>query len=82
MQVIPHQTHQPLITKTPFDQISNLERMKAALDKNKPESQLFQEECKDLKLKVRMSVTRLLADFRFSVRERLSEQLIRKHQEK
>ena len=76
MQVIPHTPHKPLVTRTPFDQLSNLDRLKDALEKDKPESQLFQEECKDLKLKVKMSVTRLLNDFRFAVRERFSQQLI------
>ena len=76
MQVIPHTPHKPLVTRTPFDQMSNLERLKEALEKDKPESQLFQEECKELKLKVRQSVFRLFTDFRFGVREQMSIQLI------
>ena len=76
MQVIPHQTHKPLVTRTPFDQMSNLDQFKQSLDKTKSEVELFQEECKELKIKVRTAVIRVLADFRFNVREKLSTQLI------
>jgi len=76
MQVIPHTPHKPLVTRTPFDQMSNLERLKEALEKDKPESQLFQEECKELKLKVKRAVSTLFTDFRFGVREQMSIQLI------
>ena len=76
MQVIPHTPHKPLVTRTPFDQLSNLERLKEALEKDKPESQLFQEECKELKLKVKRAVSTLFTDFRFGVREQMSIQLI------
>ena len=76
MQVIPHTPHKPLVTRTPFDQLSNLDRLKDALEKDKPESQLFQEECKELKLKVKRAVSTLFTDFRFGVREQMSIQLI------
>lgn len=76
MQVIPHQTHKPLVTRTPFDQMSNLDQFKQSLDKTKSEVELFQEECKELKIKVKTAIFRVLTDFRFSVREVMSNALI------